>query len=270
MNLTTRDLFEMASLDVLGLLDEDERRDFEQALRAAPPAIQAQIRREQLRIASSDAYLPTVEAPPGFKLRVMDAVREAIVAVRAGEAGEHVKRKIGPFAVQLQRNVSPLWRAASIGLAVATVILGYSTLRVKQNYDDISTSLNSGTTIAAINDAFGARAVDMLTSDKVQRRTFSRGPGAVAGSDPTAAIFVDEANGKAYLMYANLPPIEGGYRLVVVQDGVVQKALHRFDARPGRDLTIIDVAIQAGAALAILPEVAGSNLAAATLIAGAV
>lgn len=269
MNLTTRDLFEMASLDVLGLLDEDERRDFEQALRAAPPAIQAQIRREQLRIASSEAYLPAVEPPVGFKLRVMDAVREAIVAVRAGEGGEHVKRKIGPFAVQLQRNVSPLWRAASIGFAVATVILGYSTLRVKQNYDDISNGLQAGQSLTAITEAYGARMVDLLTSESVARVTFAQGPGAGENADASAALLVDEEGGRSYLLYSNLPTQEGGYRLVAVKDGVVQKVLHRFESRPGRELTVIDMALQAGVTLAILPEVAGENLAAAVLIAGA-
>ncbi len=268
MNLTTRDLFEMASLDVLGLLDEDERRDFEQALRAASPAIQAQIRREQLRIASSDAHLPAIDAPPGFKLRVMDAVREAIVAVRAGEGGEHVRRKIGPFAIKLQRNVSPLWRAASIGFAVATVILAYSTLRVKQNYDDISNGLTTGQSMTELTNAYGARVVDLLTSEQAALRPFAQGPGVKDGTDPTAALLVDETGGKSYLLYTNLPIVEGGYRLVAVQNGAVAKVLHRFDARPGREMTVIGAALQAGMALAILPEIAGDDLGAAVLTVG--
>lgn len=267
MNLTTRDLFEMASLDVLGLLDEDERRDFEQALRAASPAIQAQIRREQLRIASSDAHLPAIDAPPGLKLRVMDAVREAIVAVRAGEGGEHVRRKIGPFAIKLQRNVSPLWRAASIGFAVATVILAYSTLRVKQNYDDISNGLTTGQSMTELTNAYGARVVDLLTSEQAALLPFAQGSGVKNGA-ANASLLVDESGGKSYLLYTNLPIVEGGYRLVAVQNGAVAKVLHRFDARPGREMTVVGAALQAGMALAILPEIAGDDLSAAVLVRG--
>ncbi len=271
MSLSTRDLIELASLDVLGLLDEDERREFETALRAASPAIQAQVRREQLRIASSEAYLPAIDAPAGLKLRVMEAVREAIDAVRAGEAGEHVRRKFGPFAIRLQRNVSPLWRAASIGFAAATVLLGYFTMRVKENYDDISTNLANNQSILAISDTYGARVVDLLTDHNVPRITFAQGPAVADGAVvPSAALLVDEVGGKSYLLYKDLRPVEGGYRLVAVENGVVTKVLHRFDANPGRDQTVIGAVLQAGASFAILPETAGDNLTAAVLIAGLV
>lgn len=269
MTLTPRDLIELASLDVLGLLDEDERRDFEQALRVSSPEIQAQVRREQLRIASSEAYLPSVETPPGLKLRVMDAVRDAIEAVRAGETREHVRRTLGPFAVRLQRNVSPLWRAASIGFAAATVLLGYFTMRVKENYEEISANLAADQSIAAISEAYSPRIVDLLTDHSVPRITFARGPGAAAAT-PAAALLIDEREDKSYLLYNNLPVVEGGYRLVAVKDGQVTQVLHRFEAHPGREQTIINFALKAGVSLAILPETANNNLAAAVLVAGVV
>ncbi|QYU70067.1 hypothetical protein J4558_08100 [Leptolyngbya sp. 15MV] len=47
------DLLEMAVLDTLGLLDEQEQAAFEMAFRSAPPAVQAQVRREQTRFAKT-------------------------------------------------------------------------------------------------------------------------------------------------------------------------------------------------------------------------
>ena len=76
--MTTHELLELASLDAMGLLDPEEREAFELAFRAAAPALQAQIRREQLRLSYIDGILPVVEPPPGLRARVMAKVREAI------------------------------------------------------------------------------------------------------------------------------------------------------------------------------------------------
>jgi hypothetical protein len=57
--LSTAELFEMASLDALGLLDEQERRAFEEGFAAAAPSVKAQLRAAQSRVAEIDAFLPS-------------------------------------------------------------------------------------------------------------------------------------------------------------------------------------------------------------------
>ena len=45
--MTLQELIELAILDAMGLLDEEERLAFEVAFRASAPAVQAQVRRER-------------------------------------------------------------------------------------------------------------------------------------------------------------------------------------------------------------------------------
>ncbi|XOV76882.1 MAG: hypothetical protein ACFHWZ_08725 [Phycisphaerales bacterium] len=84
--MTTQEMIEMASLDALGMLDADERAEFEAAFRAASPSVQAQVRREQKRFADAEHLLPEVDPPAGMKFRVMSAIRDAIIGITAGDA----------------------------------------------------------------------------------------------------------------------------------------------------------------------------------------
>lgn len=52
--MKTQELIELAVLDAMGLLDEQEREAFDAAFDAAAPAIQAQVRREQTRLSVSE------------------------------------------------------------------------------------------------------------------------------------------------------------------------------------------------------------------------
>ena len=79
--MMTHELMEMASLDAMGLLDPTERETFELAFQAADPALQAQIRREQLRFSRMDDMLPKVSPPLGLRARVIAAVRGAMESV---------------------------------------------------------------------------------------------------------------------------------------------------------------------------------------------
>lgn len=265
MTITTRDLFEMASLDVLGLLDEDERREFDRAFRAAPASLQAQIRREQLRMTEINDWLPDEDAPPGLKSRVVDAVRDAISAMRAGQGREHVVRKIGPFAVALQRNVNPLWRAASVGLMAATLVLAFSVMRVVQYNQTIASTEASDRAIIAWNDA---DIIDDVTDPEVRRVNFVPGDAALADSRVEAAIYINESTGSAKLACKNLASVEGGYKLVRVAANGKFETVSRFEPKGGYfTVKIENFVAQAGMELAILPETA-TSLSAAILVAG--
>jgi hypothetical protein len=56
--MTAYELIEMAVLDALGILDEEERASFERAFAAAAPGLQAQVRAEQARLVDLVDLLP--------------------------------------------------------------------------------------------------------------------------------------------------------------------------------------------------------------------
>jgi hypothetical protein len=252
--MNTRDLFELASLDVLGLLDDEERRAFEQAFRSAPAATQAQIRREQLRAAHAIEadWLPAAESPFGLKGKVVASVREAMEAARAGDFGGHVARRVGPFTLALQRNVSPLWRAAAIGLLTASAVLTVALVRQTDQYDNIRETVANDAAVAAVAGLFGPEFSDVLSSPTTEFRAFKSTNDDYAST--TARLVFDEANGNAYLVCNSLPPRDDGYRVVVLgADGQVQRELTRFESSGGVSIKKFALQGLANATLAVLP-----------------
>jgi hypothetical protein len=221
--MNTQNLLEQASLDALGLLDEQERTAFETGFRAAPPAVQAQIRREQARFASSDVFLPRVDTPAGLKFRVLTAVRDAIQSFNRVETARRAEHT--PFLRSLMWNSTPLWRAACIGFATATVVLGVF-------FTVMSTRVKDMATLEAANEA-------------LERQRQTPGMGEFILTDFTVHVFeprVDESRGaeakivvsrdlrEANLVARGLPVANGTYSLVVVSkvDGS-RRVLTRFD-----------------------------------------
>lgn len=123
-HMTTHDLLEMASLDAMGLLDPEEREAFERAFRAAAPAVQAQIRREQLRFSQIDDVLPQIDPPLGLKARVIAAVRDAMQSVASRRAAEAAPALRNPYSV------SRFWRVGAVGAMAACLVLGFYTIQV--------------------------------------------------------------------------------------------------------------------------------------------
>jgi anti-sigma-K factor RskA len=133
--MRTNDLIEMAALDALGLLDESEQAEYEQAFQAASPALRRQIRAEQQRAAEFEAsLLPIVEPTESLKSRVLAKFVEtkALEEASGTRAVIHRPGRVVP-KVRPSRRVSPLWRAASIGLSIAVVVLGVFSLNLQEH-----------------------------------------------------------------------------------------------------------------------------------------
>ncbi len=262
--MSTRDLFELAALDVLGLLDDEERRDFEHTFRAATPAVQAQVRREQLRVADLDDWLPDVAPPAGLKARVVAEVRAAIVAVRAGQARGHVSSRLSPIAAALQRNVSPLWRAATIGLAASLVFVAVFFYSALDQIRNVSRSLESDQSVAGLVTSSGANLTDAILNSRTSFVSFhAANPEAPA----RARLIVDPATNAAQLFF-DLPSVKDGYRLVAVSDDTRQivETITELNLPAGKQTVSLSAVGLIGRKLAILPVAAGDNLAAAVLV----
>lgn len=205
--MNTRELFEMAALDVMGLLDEQERMAFEEAFRAASPEVQAQIRAEQTRATDLQAILPSVEAPIGLRAKVIAGISEAIVAVQSGPVAT-----IGPGGrVSV---ATPIWRAACIGFATASLVLAGFSYKVTQDNKTMAGLALSNSVSTELAQKAGPGFTELLTKPSLRHVVFSPAAKDYTGK-AAAALFVDTKTKTAYLVCDGLPLTDAGYRLVV-------------------------------------------------------
>ena len=210
--MKTQELLELAALDALGLLDEAERDAFDVAFRAAPPALQAQIRREQTRIAGDDSLLPKVEPPLGLKARVVAAWREAVDAVSHRSPG---RRFVGALTVMPSRGVSPLWRAGAIGCAAASVVLAVAMSTIRGLADEAQIAANSINAAEAWRRDFGATFERAFFAEGTEFVQFDRSADSVKTQ---AVMLVDPSSMTAQLYLRELPANVGSYMLVALGD----------------------------------------------------
>jgi hypothetical protein len=228
-HMNTHELLELASLDVLGLLDTDEREAFERAFRAAPPALQAQIRREQLRIAGDDSLLPEVDSPLGLRARVLAAIREA---VQSAMPRREIAGRIVPSIVP-SRGVNRWWRAGAIGAAAASIVLGFAMVQIQDDYREIASRNEQNDRRDHMLLTFGAKFEQAFFDDNSRFVQFSP---AIAGefnpegvSKATLVLNPNTKKGQLYLK--NLPAEGGQYSLVITdENGQVARAVLEFSA----------------------------------------
>jgi hypothetical protein len=223
--MTTRELFELASLDVMGLLDDDERLAFEEGFRSAPPHIQAQLRAEQTRFSEIERLLPKAEPAPGLRARVVAVVKEAISA-----ASEPIAT-IGP-AGRMRVGSAPLWRAACIGFATAALVLGGFSWKVTQDNRLIADMAISNRLSGELANRAGPGFSEMVTRPSVKHVAFSPAAADYTGK-AAAALIIDTETKTAYLVCNGLPVPGGEYQLVIGDDQGNASAITSFHANSG-------------------------------------
>jgi anti-sigma-K factor RskA len=231
----THELLELAALDVLGLLDAEEREAFERSFRAAPPALQAQVRREQTRLAgvNMDSLLPSVEPPLGLRARVLNAIREAVqtVSTRKDVAGRIVPAL--PLAPELAqaRGVNRWWRAGAIGAVAASVVFGFVALQVRSDFQQLAGAVNSNKMQDHFLREYGAHFDRAFFNGAARSVHFSPAVPAERDADGVgkATLLLDTTTKKAQLYLKNLAANAGPYSLVVTDDqGNVSHAVLEF------------------------------------------
>ncbi|VAX39134.1 hypothetical protein MNBD_PLANCTO03-634 [hydrothermal vent metagenome] len=220
--MTHRELLENALLDVLQMLDDDEQAAFNEAFEAAPPHLQAQVRREQTRFAKMESLLPDVSPPASLRARVVEAVRAAIAGRQIAEA-ESALQLHDPDAISRlpamahRRKVAAMWRAAAFGCAAAAIVLGITTVRLQGMLGDIRSQEDM--LLSAMRDKFGPEYLaDALVDESTQRITLT-GTDAALQNDAKAAVWFNPGWQTAKLFGINLPATTGSkYKLVVVDE----------------------------------------------------
>lgn len=211
--MTTHELIEMASLDALGLLDPEEREAFERAFRTAPPSVQAQIRRDQLRYSAMDEMLPPVEAPLGLKARVLAAVQNAMSQV-SGRRSD-VLAKIPEL--RSSYGVNRYWRAAAIGAMAASLVLAVIALQVQNSFKEISSIAMNSEASRHLSE-FGRRFDQSFFDHNTRFVKFT--PAHASDAEPglrgKATLLFDSKTGKAELLVKDLPTLGGSYEVVVI------------------------------------------------------
>jgi anti-sigma-K factor RskA len=222
--MTHRELLENALLDAFSLLDDEERGDFNQAFQAAPPHIQAQIRREQTRLSQLDALLPDVAPPAALRARVIEAVRAAIAERQAAQAQTalrlHDPDTIARLpAVTHRRKVAAVWRAIALGCAAASVALGVTAVHLQGVLTEMRGQEDQ--LVSAIRKNFGPDYVIDALVDPATRRVSLTSMDSTQPQEqqPEAALWMHPDWRTAKLFGINLPATTGSqYKLVVLDE----------------------------------------------------
>jgi hypothetical protein len=227
---SNRDLIELAQLDALGLLDEGERQAFERSFRTAPASIQQLVRDSQSRATQLDSLLPDVQAPASLRERVLAAVA---AAVRSESRQPEVAGRLTP-AIARSTSVAPFWRAAAIGSIAAALLFGVVTIKLYTDFQAMNNTVYTNALADKWLKEFSPKFEHMLTNEKTQFVQFSPATASARGS---ALMMVDGEAETAQFFAKDLPQIEGGYTLALVDSsGNVVKTLARIDAQSSRSV----------------------------------
>lgn len=233
--MKTQELIELAVLDAMGLLDEQEREAFDSAFAAAAPAIQAQVRREQTRLSVSEHLLPDVEPPAGLRAMVLEAVRKAM-ALPTTAGGRHRHMRALSLGLTPSRQVSPIWRAASVGFAAAAVTFGVTFLINLGEFDRLAKAVESDRLLSDMQGAVGSSyVVSLLTDSQTEARTLVPMPGVTRGE---ARLWINPTWGEgegAMLAMSNLPTVKDNTIYICTYAGgtLGETPVHQFQAQPG-------------------------------------
>jgi hypothetical protein len=244
--MTLQELLEHAHLDALGQLDEREQAAFEAAFAVAPPAIKAQVRNEQSRWAPMEHLLPQVEPAPELRDRVLNAVTAAMVAHGAGE-----------LPMRQSRRVAPAWRAASIGLLTAVVVLASAFVYMYQTTVQNSRSITNDLNMDYLLHAFRGNVGSALMSSDTIRTALTPVKGAPKCE---GTIWHNDGWDQSYV-FVKVPKSADGeeYRLVrLAADGTVNQVLDSFTSAgllQSREITSVTKGMQ----LAVVSAVVGSQ-----------
>ncbi|MEN0019510.1 MAG: hypothetical protein AAF747_01350 [Planctomycetota bacterium] len=215
--LTPSQLLELASLDAIGALDEDEAAAFEAGFAAASEDTQAAIRREQARTWDNLDWLPDIAPSAELRPRVLDAIAGQIagnapaVRTHAATAGTSERTETRHRARPRSNRVSGLWRGVAVGLAGASVVLGLGFWQMQQTYHSLNHQIASEQIVPELSQFISPQLATSVMRDPSWVRV------ALAESDDADAVGVFWLHPERpdVIISATLPPAMEGERLIV-------------------------------------------------------
>ncbi|MEO1007452.1 MAG: hypothetical protein AAFX79_02705 [Planctomycetota bacterium] len=250
--MTTMDLIELAVLDALDMLDDAEREAFERAFRSAVPATQARVRAEQARLANLDALLPDVEPDPALRGRVIDAVRQAVLASTVASYSESDQDAEPTLRLRSSDGVSRTWRVGAIASAAAAILFGVAFGSMWQRYNELDQRIQDNALVGIAIESFGAEATEIF----LDRESYN--VAALSASDdsenPGLALWYHREQDLGFLFCPELPAnSNASYELVVLDDdGEIDESLFAFTASGSYTIERIEgVEFPAGRTLAV-------------------
>jgi hypothetical protein len=253
-------LLENAHLDALGMLDADEQSQFNKAFASAPPAVRAQIRGEQARVADLGDLLPDVTPSPELRDRVLAAISAEMLAQSAGTADAS-----DVYDLRSPSRVSRRWRTAAVGLIGACGVLAVAFINVLAINTQIKRTMSVTDLPKEVTRGLGSEhTVDVLFSQSSRRDFFEvvgDDTGAVSG---VASVLHNPSWDHAVVAFKDLPQLAGKeYRIVTVNhDGQIGEQVASIGSGSDKNIGTVNVGsrfIKAGASLAIVVADVGSG-----------
>jgi hypothetical protein len=213
--LTPAELLQLASADALGLLDEQERREFEAAFASAKPAHQALIRSTQDRVVQQQmAMLPDVKAPLGLRARFMSTIA-ALLGAEQSPVLATIGTPTGADSADLERRLSRTlpkvasvnrwWRTGAIAGIAAALLLGVTSVQLRSELERIDRGIVSNNTIGALAQQFGPAFESTLMADNAQVIALKAVGERSTTSGIDGVVIVDASTGTGHLLCRGLP-----------------------------------------------------------------
>ncbi|GDY00066.1 hypothetical protein LBMAG48_24690 [Phycisphaerae bacterium] len=222
--MTLRELLENANLAGLGLLDQDDQIAFEKALAIAPESVRRHVIAEQARWSGGGELLPAVQPDASLRHRVIDAVNVAIVDAELAQSDAHMEL----VETGHRRRSGSIWRATSLGLLTACIVLTGSFLYVVQSNKAVIAGNGNNQALGEYVYGFGSEFTDAIFDPATKRIFLTANE---TGFEGRISIFShpDWQKGRAFA--ESLPARENeNYRLVELDaNNHVVRELATFD-----------------------------------------
>lgn len=248
--METAELLELAVIDAFGMLDDEDRAEFDRAFSACPATLQELIRAEQERVVESIDFLPEVEPGGRLKARTMARIRDEIeaslpIAAAGGvsRAVSHVAHDRSPADADLRPprfrrapRVNHRWRVAAVAMSVALVVIAALHVQLRQQIDTVREQGR----MANFIDSIGIGHIETaLFSDDASRFHFQ----PVGDSGKARATFMFDPQTDTARLYVLGLSTQGNYKLVTLDaNGQPDEVLRSFS--PSGVLSGFDVNIE--------------------------
>jgi len=222
MNFQT--LIENAALDSFGLLDRREVELFEQELASAPAAVKASVASLQERLVMIDLP-PEITAgdlanlpPADMRERVLATLGTEIAAAAIVAAGG----ESGSYRFVNASGVNPWWRASAIGAIAAAIVLGVTTVMLRESFREVDNAMQSNAMLSQVS-GYGNSFESLLLDPATKFVQFT----SVATNEKRtpAAILMYRDNGEAQFVARDLSHELAKFKLIATDEKGEQRTL---------------------------------------------